>query len=88
MEYVGFVSTVFTPTDLRKDRKALDAAREDGASRIRDTDGESLLLIEERRVRQLAQREEVSTAVTDLFSRGSKWPTTVNQSRCWAIGPG
>ncbi len=69
METLRYATTVFNPTDLRQSRRALDEARKQGASRVRDTDGESLLIIEERRVQQLAQAEEVSTFVAQLFSR-------------------
>jgi hypothetical protein len=69
MTPLGYATTVFNPTDLRKDRRALDEARKQGASRVRDTDGESLLIIEERQVQKLARAEEVGNAVADLFSR-------------------
>jgi len=69
MEPFGYATTVFNPTDLRKDRRALDEARKEGASRVRDTDGQSLLIIEERHVKQLARAEKINSFVAELFSR-------------------
>jgi hypothetical protein len=65
METLALTGTIFNPTDLRNNRKAIDAARKDGVSRIRDTDGASLLLIEEQRVSELATGQVTS----DLFVR-------------------
>jgi hypothetical protein len=69
MEAFGYASTVFSPTDLRKNRRALDEARKQGASRLRDTDGTSLLIIEERHVQELARAKEINSFVAELFSR-------------------
>ncbi len=65
---------IFQPTDLRRDRAFIDAARDHGRAPLRDTDGVALVLLSEhelagleRSARRMRVLGSADTAVVDLL---------------------
>lgn len=61
--------TVFTASELRKNRKALDAARERGAARVRDADGASLIVVMEGTLGNLVREHDVYATTSKVSLR-------------------
>lgn len=75
---------IFQPTDLRRDRAFVDAARDQGRAHLRDTDGVALVLVREQELsalerngRRMRSLGSADTAVVDLLINGcvpDAWP--------------
>lgn len=59
-------STIFSASELRQNRRALDAAKVDGIARVRDADGTALLVAREEAIGNALQEREWLSRVADM----------------------